>query len=539
MSRSKSSGATRRARLRAQLTSFVGRRAELTEIRNALSTGRMVTLTGIGGVGKTRLALRAVDSAERMFPDGVWLVELAEVRERPLVVESVATALGVRGYGGRELEEALVEATFDSTTLLVLDNCEQVIDAVADLVQTLLLRCPDVHVLATSREPLQVGGETVIHVQPLSMTVTDRSPSLREIARSEAVKLFVERAASALPGFELTEANSVAVMQICERLDGLPLAIEFAAARIRALSPEQILERLNDRYALMTGGQRGVPPRQQTLRLSIGWSHELCTYAEQRLWGELSLFVGSFDLDDVEHLSTNDSEHHLLDTVTSLVDKSILVRNESHGRVRFRMLDTVRDYVQTTVRNSEYFPELQRRYCAWYVELARGAQTNWISASQLEWLDRLTWEQANLREALKLCFSVASNDALRITASLYPFWLARGQFAEGRRWLEQVLERPLDKSKALRAKALYALCVMVGQQGDEQALGVCVDRAQQRDYVPDSGSGQLFLAATEGAAALYSGDFVHSQTRFAPNRLFWSTSRYFNWKLCFSPVGPT
>ncbi|NKS63824.1 hypothetical protein GS493_16060 [Rhodococcus hoagii] len=248
-------------RLPADLTSFVGRRHELTAVRSALTECRLVTLTGIGGVGKTRLALRVATSVRRNFPDGVWLIELADVHDPDFVVDVVATTLGVRDYTGRPPREALVEAMAEGARLLVLDNCEQVVDTVAELVQTLLERCAGLRVLTTSRELLGLGCcETVIPVSPLTTPSRDRSQPVIKVSRFDAVALFAERAASAVPGFALTDDNTATIAKICARLDGLPLAIELAAARTRALSPEQILQRLIERRGLLTWSSRGVPP---------------------------------------------------------------------------------------------------------------------------------------------------------------------------------------------------------------------------------------------------------------------------------------
>ncbi|NKV32025.1 hypothetical protein GS921_20045 [Rhodococcus hoagii] len=298
-------------RLPADLTSFVGRRHELTAVRGALTECRLVTLTGIGGVGKTRLALRVATSVRRNFPDGVWLIELADVHDPDFVVDVVATTLGVRDYTGRPPRDSLVEAMAEGARLLVLDNCEQVVDAVAELVQTLLERCAGLHVLTTSRELLGLGCETVIPVSPLTTPSRDRSQPVIKVSRFDAVALFAERAASAVPGFALTDDNTATIAKICARLDGLPLAIELAAARTRALSPEQILQRLIERRGLLTWSSRGVPPRQQTLKWSIGWSYDLCTPEEQQLWRRLSLFTGSFDIDDVEHICGEGRRAHL------------------------------------------------------------------------------------------------------------------------------------------------------------------------------------------------------------------------------------
>ncbi|MFE3733057.1 protein kinase, partial [Nocardia sp. NPDC059154] len=267
-----------------ELTSFVDRRTELAELKNLLSAARLVTLTGIGGVGKTRLALRAAASTRREFADGVWLVELADVRDPLLLVNAVAAALGLRDDRARPLPEVLVEFLSTRESLVVLDNCEQLVAAVAELVGRWLRSCPDLRIVVTTRESLDIAGEAVLRVPPLTVPDPDGEPSPRELRRSDAVTLFADRASAVVPGLELSDDSKAAVARICARLDGLPLAIELAAARMRTMSPEQILHRLDDRYALLTRASRTAPTRQQTLRWCVDWSYELCTPAEQRLW---------------------------------------------------------------------------------------------------------------------------------------------------------------------------------------------------------------------------------------------------------------
>ncbi|RZL73210.1 MAG: protein kinase, partial [Rhodococcus sp. (in: high G+C Gram-positive bacteria)] len=285
-----------------ELTSFVGRRSELTDTKAMMAVSHLVTLTGIGGVGKTRLALRVAENMRRDFGDGVWLVELAELSDGSLLTDVVAAALGLRDYSATPLHEVLLEFLVPRELLLVLDNCEQVVDAAAGLAETLLRVCSGVRILATSREPLGIGGESVLRVPPLAVPDPARQSSLQGLPSYDAVTLFVDRAATAVPGFALTEDNETAVARICHRLDGLPLLIELAAARLRAMSPEQILQRLTDRYALLTRGSRVAPSRQQTLRLCVDWSYELCTPVEQRMWSRLSIFAGSFELDAAEQI---------------------------------------------------------------------------------------------------------------------------------------------------------------------------------------------------------------------------------------------
>ncbi|WP_062996836.1 protein kinase domain-containing protein [Nocardia mikamii] len=460
----------RRGNLPAEVTGFINRRAELAEVRNVLSASRLVTLTGVGGVGKTRLALRAAASRESGFAGGAWLAELAEVSDPTLLVDVVAAALGARDEPDAVLLDVLIRRLRSRETLLILDNCEHLVEAAAKLADTLLRSCPDLRILATSREPLNIAGESVVLVAPLTAPAGDEEPPLHRMARFDAVALFCERAAAAVPGFRLDEQNRSSVAQICARLDGLPLAIELAAARLRSLSPQQIVQHLDDRYALLTHGSRAAPTRQQTLRWCIDWSYEICTPAEQRSWARLAVFAGTFELDAAEQVSGWDlTPYSTLDVVSALVDKSILVREEIDGLVRFRMLETLRDYGRDKLRESGEYPQLRRRHRDWYQRLAVAAEAGWLSHRQPEWIARIGREQANLREALDALLSAETDEtaetagtALRTTAALYEFWFFRGQYGEGRSWLDRALARSdagsiLDRAKALRADTQLAV----------------------------------------------------------------------------------
>jgi predicted ATPase len=323
-----------------ELTSFVGRRREVTEVRRLLSVSRLVTLTGVGGVGKTRVALRVAADLRRLFDDEVWLVDLSTLQDPTLLGHTVAATLGLREQPARPPVVVLAEYLGGRQLLLVLDNCEHLVDACAVLSEALLRTCPDLRILATSREPLGIDGEATLHVPPLSVPDPERPPALRGLSRYGAVTLFTDRAAAVLPEFALTEDNQVAVVRICHRLDGLPLAIELAAARLRSLSADQILHRLTDPYRLLTSGSRSAPARQQTLRSCIEWSYDLCSAPERTLWPRLSVFAGGFELDAAEGICGGDlAPADLLDLVASLVGKSILIR-EGHGAVvRYRLLE--------------------------------------------------------------------------------------------------------------------------------------------------------------------------------------------------------
>lgn len=502
-----------------ELTSFVGRRTEVLEVKNLLPSARLVTVTGIGGVGKTRLALRAASTVRRDVADEVRFVELADVSDPSLLVEVLAATLGLRDESVRPLLDVLVEFLSSRKSLLVLDNCEQVVAGVAGLVETLLRDCPDLRILVTSREPLNVAGEAVLRVSPLTVPDPDRESSLQGLPRYDAVTLFADRAAAAAPGFELSDDNKATVARICARLDGLPLGIELAAARMRAMSLEQILQRLDDRYALLTRNSRTAPTRQQTLRWCIDWSYELCTEAEMRLWSRLSVFAGTFELDAAEQVCGADLEPHSpLDVLSSLVDKSILIREASGGTVRFRMLETLRDYGREKLRASDEYSGLRRRHREWYQQLALEAETEWISERQPYWIARLEREQPNFREALEYCLTENTQEAaesgLQTVGALFIFWSFRGVYGEGRRWIDRIVNHPAHQSIPDRVKALYAGCILAAVQGDLPSATALLDKARllaEQDPTPAT---QALIAYADGSIGLYRGELARASTSF-------------------------
>ncbi|MFI6958522.1 protein kinase [Nocardia sp. NPDC050408] len=502
------------ASLPLELTSFVGRRAELTEAKSLLASSRLVTLTGIGGVGKTRLALRVATGARRDFTDGVWLVELSELHDGGLLPGVIAAAVGLRPRGQSVLD-VLIEYLAPRQLLLVLDNCEQIVDAAAKVAETLLRACPGLRILATSREPLGIGGESVLRVRPLTVPDPDREPSLRGAPRYDAVSLFVERAAAAVPGFALTKDNLAAVAEICRHLDGLPLAIELAAARLPALSPEQILQRLTDRYALLTRGSRSAPSRQQTLQWCIDWSHSLCTPAEQQVWAQLSVFAGSFELDAAEQVCRDDlGAQDLLDVLTALVEKSILNREESESVVRFRLLETVRDYGRDKLDEAGEYLELRRRHLDWYRQLAEDAEADWISSRQLDWIARLDREQPNLREALDFCLTdtrAGSDAALSFAAALQLFWFSRGQLSEARHWLDRALAGAPATATPARAKALWRASLVTESQDDLPAASALVMQARALAEQTEHPIVHAFANLTQGLHAVRIADSARAR----------------------------
>ena len=450
------------------LTSFVGRRSDFLEVKHLLGGSNLVTLTGVGGVGKTRLAVHVADKVRSTFPDGVWLVELEGLRDSDLVAEVVAGELGLRAQQAKSAFEVLAEYLESRRMLLVLDNCEHIVDAVAVLVSALLSRCPGLKIVATSREILDIRGESLMPVAPLPVPTTDeaQAPGVRR-RHSDAVTLFADRAAAALPGFTLTDDNWPIVAQICRELEGLPLAIELAAARISSLSLTQIAERLSDRFSLLTRGPRGVSARQQTLRAAVDWSYELCSPAEQQAWMNLSIFAGTFELDAAEAVLAYESDSlGVLDVLASLIDKSIVIKVESSHAARFRMLDTILDYGNHKLDQHDQLAELRRRHTQWYFNLAAHADTTWIGQHQGESINRLNRELPNVRQALEFVISDPNRDAamfLSFVNSLFRFWLARGMVGEGQHWIRRALDgldgegdNPVEYARALFIDSFWA-----------------------------------------------------------------------------------
>jgi predicted ATPase/DNA-binding NarL/FixJ family response regulator len=437
-------GADIRATLPSEPNSFVGRERELDELRKLVSTTRMATLTGPGGIGKTRLALRALASVEDEFPDGVCYVELADVTGPDLVVTRVASAVGVAEEQGRPLLDTLADALAARTLVLALDNCEHLLDACARLCQRLLAGAPELRLLATSREPLRVPGEMVWQVPPLAVSSADGSAG-------DAVRLFTERAVATDSGFTLSAANADAVAGICASLDGMPLAIELAAARIRALSAEQILLRVTDRFGLLTTGTRVAPPRQRTLRATIDWSHGLLTNREQVLLRRLSVFAG-WSLEMAEQVCADVlvPADDVLDTLAALVDKSLVVREpEALGQARYRMLDTIREYAAERLAAAGETAEFQRRFRDHILAVAERNFSVGMALVPAPWQHRVDVfrrydvDAGNVWQVLSVC--LAGGDVaggLRICNAVRPCLLVRGEFALGCEWVDAFLARP-------------------------------------------------------------------------------------------------
>ena len=511
-------GARVTGNLPAELTSFVGRRDEVAEVRRLLAGSRLVTLTGVGGVGKTRLALRAAAELRRAFRGGVWLVRLDQLREEMLVAQAVAGALGLQDRAGYSPEAALADYLADRPLLLVLDNCEHLVDAVAKLADLLLRAAAGLRVLATSREALIIDGEMVLPVPPLPVPEAGQPLTAARLGLFPAVRLFAERAAQAVPGFAVTAANSAAVAGICRRLEGLPLAIELAAAQSRVLSPEQIDARLGDRLGLLTQGGRARPARQQTLRASIEWSHELCSPAERLLWARLSVFAGGFELDAAEGICADArlAAGRVLDLLAALADKSILTAEHREGVARYRLPEPLREFGHERLHASGEDAVLRRRHRDWHEQLARRADTGWLSPQMTEWTARLFREHANVNAAQDFCQAEPgeAEAGLRIALHvwLFYYWSA-GHVSEGRYRLGQVLAR-VGEPTVWRARGLLLAGFLAAVSGDRGAALALLKQGTGLAGQLNDPATRSFAAYCTGVTCLFAGDLPQAIAQF-------------------------
>ena len=465
-----------------QLTSFVGREEEIKEVKRLFTATRLLTLTGSGGCGKTRLSLQVLADLVDEFPDGVWVVELAALSDPALVAQEVASTLGVREGPGNPLLDMLLDYLQSKQLLLLLDNCEHLMEACAALVDNLLRSCPNLIVLAASREALGIGGESTYRVPSLSLPDPKSLPPVEKLRMYEAVSLFIDRAVAAVSTFRVTNHNAPAVAQVCQRLDGIPLAIELAAARVKVLTVEQIAERLDNSFRLLTGGSRTALPRQQTLRALIDWSYNLLTETEGVLLGRLSVFMGGWTLPAVEAVCDGEGieEYEVLELLTSLVEKSLVVAEEAfsaeevRGEARYRLLETVRQYAGEKLMESGEAARLRERHLEWYLGLAEKAEPELQGGDQVEWLEQLELEHDNLKAALEWSEGTEEKAevGLRLAGALYRFWLVRGYLSEGGEWLKRKLAEGNGASASTparaqwRAKALNGAGALSQRQGD-------------------------------------------------------------------------
>ncbi|MFG6191897.1 ATP-binding protein [Nonomuraea sp. JJY05] len=502
--------------LPAELNSFIGRRHEIAEVKRLLSDARLVTLIGVGGVGKTRLAQRVGFDLRRSFADGVWLVELAGLESPALLVQTVMECLEIQDRSVRPPIEVLTDHLRDKRMLLILDNCEHLLDECAAVAETLMRAAPGLRILATSRQSLGVVGEQMMPVPPLPMPDFDVSRSSTDsLKQFDAIRLFADRSQSVLPGFEVTDDNQDSVARIVRRLDGIPLAIELAAVRLRALSVEQLLSRLDDRFRLLTMGARTAMPRQQTLRALIDWSYTLCTEQERLLWARLSVFSGGLDLEAAEHVCSGDGidPDEIVDLVVGLVGKSVLAREGDHATVRYRLLETIRQYGRDRLRESGDEAALRARHRDWFEDLAGRGQREWFGPDQVAWFRRLRAEHGNIRSALDHCLTTPgeAERGLAIATALRFYWIATGSLREPRDWLDRLLAAFPAAGDGVTLARANALCVnarLAVLQSDFALAADMLEEARELAKQLDSAAVLAEISYVSGLATLVQRDLT-------------------------------
>ncbi len=507
-----------------QLTSFIGREREIEQVKAALRERRLVTLTGPGGCGKTRLALEVAAGVSDEFEDGVWLVELASLSDPLLVPRAVAAVLNIREERGRPLRQTLATALCQHSLLLLLDNCEHLIDACSAMADGLLAACPRVRVLATSREMLGLAGEFSFRVpslalpQPSQLAAAEQNEdALRQVMGCEAVRLFVERALTARPEFRPSRVRVIA--QVCEQLDGIPLAIELAAARTRVMTVEQIAAGLDDRFRLLTGGSRVALPRQQTLRALLDWSYDLLMEPEKVFLARLSVFIGGASLEAIAGIcSCRPGEgYDVLDALTRLVDKSLVIAEEHDGVMRYSMLETIRQYARERLAASGESEPLRSCHRDYFLALAEEAEPKLHGAAQAEWLNRLETERDNLLAAIEWSLARCDLEAsVRLGAALWPFWEIRGYWTEGRERLDKILALPgAAEHGRLYARLLIGAGTLGFHQGDYAVARKHLEAITGREQ---AGEGRRELAHAlyvSGSIAQARGDSLSAEALFA------------------------
>ncbi len=500
-----------RHNLPAPLTNFIGRDREVAELLQLVPAARLLTLTGAGGCGKTRLALEVAARALDGFPDGAWVVDLSPLADPRLVTQAVASVFDIREGPNRPIQDALYGYLRNRQILLVIDNCEHLIAACAHFVDALLRAADRVCILATSREGLGITGETVWRVPSLSLPDLSEAASVESLLRHDAVRLFIERASAVDSRFEFTAANAAAVAEVCVRLDGIPLALELAAARVKVLSIAQIHARLNDRFRLLTGGSRTAVARQRTLEATVEWSYGLLSGAERRLMRRLSVFAGGWTMEAAEDVTSDNAAERddVLESLSRLVDKSLAnVESDSEGNRRYQFLETVRQYARERLFESGEAERLRDRHLAFFHDLVRRAEPELTRADQIAWLNRLQREHDNLRLALEWCLAAPERgvQSMELAGALCWFWLKRGDVREGQEWLERALSNGRDATPVLRARTLMYLGFMTFFQGDFDRTQALVEESAAVGRTEEDLTVVAFSLGVGALAALERGD---------------------------------
>jgi predicted ATPase/class 3 adenylate cyclase/Tfp pilus assembly protein PilF len=501
-----------------QPTTFVGRNKELAELERLCATTRLLTLTGAGGCGKTRLGLQLAADLLESFPDGVWLVELAPLSNPDLVPRTMATVLGLEEQPGKPITSTLVEHLKDRQVLLVIDNCEHLLHACAMLSDLLLRGCPHLTILASSREALGIAGEQTYRVPSLSLPALKEIHTPASVASFEALQLFVERCLNVRPAFRVTPENVATLVSICHRLDGIPLAIELAAARVRSLTVEEINARLDHRFRLLTGGSRTALPRQQTLRSLIDWSYDLLQEPEKALLQRLSVFAGGWTLEAAERICAGDQveDGEVLDLLTSLIDKSLVAVERSDVRLRYRLLETVRQYARERLVESGGAEEVREHHRDYFLALAEEADKKLLGAEQADWLRSFEEEHDNLRLALEWSHAEAhAQEDLRLCGAMHRFWFTRGHSTEGRQWCARILAKGVPAEPTVEyANVVNAAGSLAWHQTDFPAARTLLEQSLVLARALDDRCGLARTLNNLGNLAIEQGDYPAAQALY-------------------------
>jgi predicted ATPase len=460
-----------------QITSFVGRRKELDDTKKLLRDTHLLTLIGPGGTGKTRLSIQSAMELLPQYTDGAWFVEFAPIFDPLLVPRTIALAIGLRDEPQRPVIDMLCDYLHGKSMLILLDNCEHLVDACAQMTDRILRAAPNVHILASSREALGIAGEVTYRVPSLGLPDIDRILSIDSLSQYEAVKLFIDRAISAVPNFTVTKENAPFLAQICHRLDGIPLAIELAAAKVRVLSVEQIASRLDDRFRLLTGGSRTALERHQTLRAAIDWSYNLLPVNEQMLFSRLSIFAGGWTLEAAEFVCSGEivNQEDVLTLLEYLINKSMVIAEENGSEVRYRILETMRQYANEKLVEAGKSEIFRDKHLEYFLHLAETASPYLIRVEQLEWQSRIEDDYENLRTALTWAIGKPSPEqALRLAGALGFYWDTHDYWSEGTAWMDKALNKEWDETnraqKIARAKVLYCRAILADQLDDDTTM---------------------------------------------------------------------
>lgn len=499
-----------------QTTSFVGRERELKEVLELLSTTRVLTLTGFGGCGKSRLSLQIAAEVLENYKDGVWFVELAPVTDSSIVAHAIAAVLNIREEPGRPLLQTILVFLKTKSLLFVVDNCEHLIAESARVVASIVQACPNVRVLASSREALGISGELLYRTPPLSRPNLEDKISLEALTQYEAVRLFIDRATFHQSQFSVTNANAPALAELCYHLDGIPLAIELAAARIRAMSVEEINSRLDNLFRLLTGGVRTAMPRQQTLRALIDWSYDLLNVQERLMWQRLSQFSGGWTLEAAEQVCSGDviEDWEVLDLLISLVDKSLVIAESHLGETRYRLLETVRQYARDIMKESDSADMTRIQHKEYYLQFAESAETAIMGPKQAEWLKRLDVEHDNLRIALDTCLNNedGAESAMRLAGALGRYWWRRGYLRMGRDYLKVAIAHPGSTARTnARAKSLHWVGVMHHRLGEYAEARETLEMGLQIAREVDDSAEEMLCLNTLGNMSVFLRELAQAR----------------------------